>query len=545
LNKKPKQPASNTPKTTPTFLLELPLQVNGKQAKHLRGHFEAARQLYNALLAEAVKRLHLMRADTRWQEARLLPRTQKQERQAAFSALRKAYGFSEYALHAFATHANTSWIGDHLDSNTAQILATRAYRATNRVCIGKARRVRFKSKGRGLDSLEGKSNRAGIRFVLQAPQDGNSGWLVWGKEHISALLDWHDPVVCYGLRHRIKYARLVRRKASSLRAHGADRAGYRYYAQVALEGVPYQKPKHPAGQDTVGLDVGPSTIAIVPKQGVARLETFCAELTPDAKAKRRLERKLDRQRRANNPQNYDEKGRCKKGRQTWQESQGYKRTQRQLASQERKLAAHRKSLHGRLVHEVVATGNVIITEKISYKAWQKQYGKSVGLRAPGMFLALLKRTVASTGGTLSEVPTRQTKLSQYCHGCGTYQKKPLSVRWHQCPCGIGPVQRDLYSAFLVAHLNLKTFLPSIAQAVWESAETRLRAAIETNLQRANDGQSLPRSMGIPRARARLPESLGAVQQELCLPLGSRETLGHLQEPPRLYLRHLALEKHFM
>jgi len=37
------------------------------------------------------------------------------------------------------------------------------------------------------------------------------------------------------------------------------------------------------------------------------------------------------------------------------------------AAKERKLAAHRESLHGRLVHEIVAVGNTIILEKISYK----------------------------------------------------------------------------------------------------------------------------------------------------------------------------------
>jgi len=79
---------------------------------------------------------------------------------------RSEFGFSEYALHAFATQANTSWIADHLDANTAQTLASRAYQAANRVCVGTARRVRFKSKGRGLSSLEGKTNTQGIRFVL-------------------------------------------------------------------------------------------------------------------------------------------------------------------------------------------------------------------------------------------------------------------------------------------------------------------------------------------------------------------------------------------
>ena len=87
--------------------------------------------------------------------------------------------------------------------------------------------------------------------------------------------------------------------------------------------------------------------------------------------------------------NYDERGRIKKrGKQrlTWKHSKRYLATRRRKATRERRLAAHRKSLHGRLVHEIVAVGTTIITEKISYRAWQKQFGKSVGLRAPGMFI---------------------------------------------------------------------------------------------------------------------------------------------------------------
>ncbi len=44
-------------KPTPTFILALPLQVNAQQAARLHAHFECARQFYNALLAEAMKRL--------------------------------------------------------------------------------------------------------------------------------------------------------------------------------------------------------------------------------------------------------------------------------------------------------------------------------------------------------------------------------------------------------------------------------------------------------------------------------------------------------
>jgi len=45
---------------TPTFLLELPLQVEAGQAKRIRGHLEAGRACYNAVLSEGQRRLRQM-----------------------------------------------------------------------------------------------------------------------------------------------------------------------------------------------------------------------------------------------------------------------------------------------------------------------------------------------------------------------------------------------------------------------------------------------------------------------------------------------------
>ena len=508
-----------TRKATPTFLLELPLVVNAGQARRIRGHLEAGRQLYNALLSEGQKRLRRMRADPGWKTARAIPRNQPIERRAAFSALRERYGFTEYGLHQAARMLRAGFLAEHIDAVLAQTLASRAYAAINRVCVGQARRVRFKSRGRGLGSIENKRNDTGLRFILQKPEEGNRGYLVWKDDELEAIIDWEDEVVAHGLSHRIKYARLVQRRASSPQARGADAVGFCYAVQLALEGVPHQKKKHPVGHEIIGADLGPSSIALVPRSGEASLAVFCEELAPHHKALRRLQRKMDRQRRAANPDNYDEKGRIKKQgkkRLTWKSSKSYQRTRQRKAEKERKLAAHRKSLHGRKVHEIVVIGNTVILEKISYQAWQKQYGKSVGLRAPGMFVSMLRRTVASTGGTLLEVPTRQAKLSQFCHGCGACVKKPLSQRFHQCPCGIGPVQRDLYSAFLAAYLSADQLIPSCPQYVipWEGAEARLRAGHERVIQRANEGQILPQSMGIPRAGARRPQSLCEPTPEL-------------------------------
>jgi hypothetical protein len=217
---------------------------------------------------------------------------------------------------------------------------------------------------------------------------------------LEAMINWADPVVKHGLAHQIKYARLIRRRASSQRAAGADSQGDRYSVQLAFAGTPYRKPKHPVGSITIGADLGPSSIAVVPRAGEASLSVFCAELDPDAKAIRRLQRKMDRQRRAANPENYDAQGRIKKrGKRglRWKSSKGYQKTRQRKAARERKLAAHRKSLHGRKVHEILAVGNSIMIEKISYQAWQKCYGRSVGLRAPGMFVEHLRRTGAAHG----------------------------------------------------------------------------------------------------------------------------------------------------
>jgi hypothetical protein len=217
--------------------------------------------------------------------------------------------------------------------------------------------------------------------------------------------------------------------------------------QLALEGTPYHKPKHPVGTDTIGIDLGPSTIAIVPRAGQAALEPLGAELAPDARAIRRLQRLMARQRRAANPQNYDEKGRInKRGKQrlVWKRSHNYERTRRRKAERERKLAAHRKSLHGRMVHDLVRIGNTIVLEKISYKGWQKQFGKSVGLRAPGMFVERLRRTGATHGRhparslhTYHQTQPILSRLWNLREKAGIPEMAPLSL-WHRS-CAAGSV----------------------------------------------------------------------------------------------------------
>src|SRR5689334_20907665 len=117
--------ADDPPKRTPTFVCELPLRVTPAQERTLLARLEAARQVYNACLGEARKRVRLVRESKAYQHARTLSR-EDPARKERFRQARAQGGFSEYALHAYAQPFGSSWLFEHLDSLVIQTLATRA-----------------------------------------------------------------------------------------------------------------------------------------------------------------------------------------------------------------------------------------------------------------------------------------------------------------------------------------------------------------------------------------------------------------------------------
>jgi hypothetical protein len=62
---------------TPSFILELPLRVTPKDEKELLSRFESSRQLYNAVLGEAKKRVLLVKQSKMFQKARKLSKKDK------------------------------------------------------------------------------------------------------------------------------------------------------------------------------------------------------------------------------------------------------------------------------------------------------------------------------------------------------------------------------------------------------------------------------------------------------------------------------------
>ena len=126
-----------------------------------------------------------------------------------------------------------------------------------------------------------------------------------------------------------------------------------------------------------------------------------------------------------------------------------------------------------------------------------------------MFLDMLSRKVDHAGGGANRISTRTTKLSQACHNCGKYKKKPLKVRWHDCDCGIF-AQRDFYSAFLAIFVeqdeNGRDILNTErAKSAWWEYESILQAALR-NIETAS-GRRLPSSFGKTQSQSSLLANL--------------------------------------
>lgn len=214
----------------------------------------------------------------------------------------------------------------------------------------------------------------------------------------------------------------------------------------------------------VGLDIGPSTIAVVGDDS-ASLVKFCDSVIQPWKAARRLQRATDRSKRATNPQCFNENGTWKKG-EKFTPSKRYAALRIAYAETERKLATGRKCAHGELGNQILGLGNVIQSETLSYRSFQKNYGKSVRVRAPGMFVEQLRRKAESAGGALIDLHTWSLKMSQYDHTTQVCTKKPLSQRWHVLGEGSGVVQRDVYSAFLARCVMSNTHHLSHIDSMW-------------------------------------------------------------------------------
>ena len=121
---------------------------------------------------------------------------------------------------------------------------------------------------------------------------------------------------------------------------------------------------------------------------------------------------------------------------------------RELADLYRRAAETRKRDHGALINSIFEQAGTVNLETISYRSYQRNFGRSAQRQASGLFVQRLKRKAESAALTVNELDTRKLRMSQYDHRTQTYTRKPLQQRWHSLGGSDTLVSRDIYSALL-------------------------------------------------------------------------------------------------
>jgi hypothetical protein len=443
------------------FIVQFPIKTEKYQEDILNKRFEIGRKIYNALVTVSQKRYREMIKTKKYRNLISQLTDNKKNNKTVYdqiNKMRKDYGLTEYSLHA-DVKAMQHHFKDNIDAFTAQKIASNLWKAYEKLFFSDGEAIHYKKYG-DMFSLEGKSNNTGIRF-----KDNN---LLWNGLTIPVIIDYDNPYESQAIQNEIAYCRIIKKYV---------RTKDKYYLQIVFKGVAPQKVnkntgeiKHYIGRGDVGLDIGTQTIAISSQSDVKIFEL--ADRVQDIENQKRLiQRKMDRSKRAINPNNFNVDGTIKKQgnkKVKWIKSNQYIRYQNQLKELYRKQADIRKLQHEILANYIISLGDNIKVETMNYKGLQKRskrtekndkgkfkkkkrFGKSLANKAPSMLLTILDRKLHYFGTQLNKIDTWSVKASQYNHIEDNYSNKKLSQRWNDFD-GI-KVQRDMYSAFLIMNVN--------------------------------------------------------------------------------------------
>ena len=501
--------------TTNSFTHTLKLSPLEYQKVILDNSFDTSRQLYNNGLGELFRRRKLMKNSKEYKKVnKIFKEYKKQEKaleknpelkiknkiiqkdfKSKYNDLYLKYGFSEYSIQAYVTKQKNSQFKKLIGGDETQKVGTRIWKSMSDFHFKNKGKPKFKRYGL-FNSIEGKSSKSSLKF-----KDGKCLYL---KEEIKVIYDLKDTynIQSHALNSRVKYSRITREYING---------EFIYFLQLILEGKPLIKDKNKTPKEfignTISFDLGPQSIGVVSKNNnISELNILLPEIERISKKRIQLQKQLSKKLRLNNPNNFEDNKIIKKKiknkngtrkrniktkqklgkiiqtneKLVWKNSKSYLDLKNLLTELHRKETLKRKEFHNRFINKLLRLGDNFSFEKLSYKGWQKLFGRSVGSKSPGLFIEKLKYKTELNNGQILEINTRLTKLSQTCV-CGKVKKKKLGERFHNCECGLS-FQRDMLSAYLALFVKLdkdgKHYLDIIeAQKLLSGFELSLNNAV--------------------------------------------------------------------
>ena len=472
---------------TPSYVISTKIQLSESIAKRLEKSLRISNSAYNEALSFGLKRFEALKQNPYYQEllkARRLAKAgidklKKAKKKTkglaqqvklydkALFELRKAYGLTEFDLSAYLSKqrrkAGSSY--QQFNSGEIQVIASQAMKTLEKVLFYqiKPHKVRFRSKFDLDVSFRNRVNTTGTRL-----EPSNRKGIAY-RLYIHKASTFVDiPVKAFNKYQqmslsrceKIKYVQIIRKTIRGKKI---------YYLQIVCQGFPTSKVTK--GQGVVGIDPGISTVAFASPSEVALVDLVPKDVTQKEKLLKRLDRKIERSRRVNNPECYKENGTIKKGARFKRPSKRQSRLRTQRRKAYRSLSEERKKLQGQLVSRIVSQASIIKIEDLNVQGLQKRsgdirinpktnrpfskkrFGKAIFRAAPSAFRTALETRASQLGIGVEVISPKNVKPSQYNHITQTFDKKSLSTRVYDLSDEYTGVQRDLYSAFLIGHIE--------------------------------------------------------------------------------------------
>lgn len=472
---------------TSSYVVSTKVHLPESIANRLEKSFRISNSAYNEGISFGLKRFEAMKRNPYYQElleARRLAKVgiaklKKAKKKTkglvqqvklydkALFELRKAYGLTEFGLstHLSQQRRKPGSPYQQMSAGEIQVIAGQAMKTLEKVLFYqiKPHNVRFRSKFDLDVSFRNRVNNEATRLV-PSNKKGIAYRLYIHKK--STFVD--IPVKAFNnyqqmslLRsEKIKYVQIIRKTIRGKKV---------YYLQIVCQGFPPSKVTK--GQGVVGIDPGISTVAFVSPSEVALVDLVPKNIVRKEKLLKQLDRKIERCRRVNNPECYKENGTIKKGARFERPSNRQMHLQTRSRKAHRSLSEERKKLQGQLVNRLVSQASIIKMEELGVKGLQKRsrdirinpktnrpyskkrFGKAIFRAAPSAFKTALETRAFQLGIEFEVISPKEVKPSQYNHITQTFEKKPLSTRSYDLSDSYPGVQRDLYSAFLIGHIE--------------------------------------------------------------------------------------------
>lgn len=506
-------------KISTNFILELPLKVEQWQYDLLDKRFETLRKIYNSLLSKFSHRYYEMSKMKEYKEIndKLFSLGKRKEIREEMKEVAKVFGKKSEQYQELVEKLESLKNNNGLDESEKTALNERRNQIIQSFDLSEKYIYGNKDKGVGW-KMSKKYIDEGIngyifrmlcyRNVWKSINGLFSNKKIHFKKYGEFNTIYGQPMskVPQGIKYRdgniiiTKFGKLVNGKRQDLilplknkrlNEYEAEclnntilylgvtrkfiRGKFRYYVQFTIKGlIPSKINKETGkfrtiGHGDVGLDIGTSSLAIVSDKNVELVE-LADKAQPNEHKIRLIQRKLDRSRRKNNPNKFNEDGTINRGnRDKWVVSKNYIKLKNKLRDYQRKLAAIRKMQHEILANNILSMGDNIYIETMRWKGLQKRakettisksgrinrkkrFGHTIGNRAPSMFMTILDNKLKAYNLELNKINTNRCKASQYNHILKEFNKKPLSARW-SILSDEDKIQRDLYSAFLIQNVN--------------------------------------------------------------------------------------------